>query len=282
MTIDAHQHFWRYDSTEYGWIDEEMSSIRRDFLPRDLEAELDAAGVDASVAVQARQNLEETRWLLGLARDSRRIAGVVGWAPLADPKGEGAIRVLARDPLLLGLRHVLQGEADPRYALSDSFDRNLRIAADEGLAYDILIFERQLPQAIELVDRHPRIRFVLDHVAKPRIREGLMSPWREVLSDLGRRPNVWCKLSGMVTEADYHNWTEEGLAPYFEGALRAFGPKRLLFGSDWPVCTVAIAYGRWKAIVEGFAAGLGEGARIAIMGGNAREAYGVGLGRGRT
>jgi L-fuconolactonase len=271
-TVDAHQHFWRYDAGEFGWISDEMGAIRRDFVPGDLRPELDAAGVDATVVVQARQSLEETDWLLGLAAENAWIAGVVGWVPLVD---EGVGAVLERyngQAKLKGVRHVLQAEADAYFARED-FNRGLGLLKGFGLTYDVLVLERQLGAAIALIDRHPGQKFVVDHVAKPRIGDGVLEPWRSQMLDLGRRGNVCCKLSGMVTEADFGGWTEEQLWPYVETALEAFGAERLMFGSDWPVCRVAASYGRWLEVVLGFVGELSAEEQSWVMGGTAIAAY---------
>jgi L-fuconolactonase len=275
MIIDAHQHFWRYDIAEYGWIDDELAAIRRDFLPADLEREIGQAGVDAVVSVQARQSLVETEWLLELARQNPFIAGVVGWVPLTSAAVGDALGRLAADPLLRGVRHVLQGEADPDYAARPDFDAGIEALRPFGLVYDILIYERQLPMAIALVDRHPRQVFVVDHVAKPRIREGALSPWRERLRELARRPNVFCKLSGMVTEADPRSWTPAMLAPYADLVLTAFSPSRVMFGSDWPVCLPACSYARWVATVRELCGALSPTERDEVLGGTAVRAYGL-------
>ena len=274
MTIDAHHHFWRYSPSEYGWIDDEMSVIRRDFLPADLKIAMASAGVDAVVSVQARQTLEETAWLLELAGAHDFIAGVVGWVPLVSPTVGDDLARFAADGRgkLKAIRHVLQGEADD-YMLGNDFTTGLRHLARLDLAYDILILERQLPRAIDLVDRHPNQRFVLDHLAKPRIKAEELSPWRENIRELARRPNVCCKISGMVTEADHHDWTPQQLRPYVNVVLDAFTPRRLMFGSDWPVCLVACGYSRWADIVREFVAALSPAEQADIMGGTARRAY---------
>ena len=275
MTIDAHHHFWKYDPAEYAWIDDDMSVIRRDFLPPDLKRAIDSAHIDAVVSVQARQSLEETRWLLELAGANPFIAGVVGWAPLVAPTALDdidALLAIARGKLK-SLRHVLQAEPDENYMLGDRFTRVLRQLARRNLAYDILIHERQLPQTIEFVDRHPNQVFILDHLAKPRIKDWIMSPWREQIRDLARRQNVYAKISGLVTEADYRAWSGEQLRPYVDVALEAFGPRRLMFGSDWPVSLVACGYARWVALVRTFIEKLSPHEQADIMGDTARRAY---------
>jgi len=278
MTIDSHHHFWKYDPAEYAWIDDDMAVIRRDFLPHDLWAAIGSANVDAVISVQARQSLEETRWLLDLAWGFNFIAGVVGWVPLALQTVQQDLDALLALPRgagykLKAVRHVLQAEPDDNYSLGAGFTTALRYLARVNLAYDILIIERQLPQAIALVDRHPNLTFVLDHLAKPRIKDGAIAPWRERIRELARRPNVYCKLSGMVTEADYRNWTPDQLSPYIDVALEAFGPRRLMFGSDWPVCLVACDYIRWVKLVRSFIKTLSRDEQADIMGETAMRAY---------
>ncbi len=273
MIVDSHQHFWRYDTGEYGWIGDELASIRRDFLPTDLARELGAVGVDAVVSVQARQTLDETRWLLELAAANDFIAGVVGWVPLVSPGVIDTLESLVQDPRLCGVRHVLQDEADPGFAASRDFNRGIAALRGFGLAYDVLVYERQLATATALVDRHPDQVFVVDHAAKPRIRDGAFSPWREGMCELARRPNVFCKLSGLVTEADPRAWTRATLEPYADVVLSAFGPSRVMFGSDWPVCLAACSYERWLATVRELCAGLSATERESVLGGTARRAY---------
>ena len=273
MVIDAHHHFWKYTRAEYDWIDDAMSVIRRDFLPADLEASIKEAGVDGVVSVQARQTVEETMWLLDLASKHDFIRGVVGWVPLVSPTV--ALELECFDLLgkkLKGVRHVLQGERD-EYMGREDFNAGIKELRRHYLVYDILIIERQLPAAIDLVDRHPDQTFVLDHVAKPRIRENVLDPWRQHIRDLARRPNVYCKISGMVTEADYRTWTPEELRPYVDVVLEAFGPRRLMFGSDWPVSLVACGYRRWVELVRDFLATLSPDEQRNILGETAIRAY---------
>ncbi len=272
MIIDAHHHFWKYDPVEYGWIGEDMRAIRRDFLPADLAAVIQTAGVDGVVSVQARQSLVETEWLLDMAQRHDFIKGVVGWVPLVAADVAATLEGLQGNSKLKAVRHVLQGESDD-YMLRDDFNRGVDCLRALDLTYDILVYERQLPTVVRFVDRHPSQIFVVDHVAKPRVKDAVIEPWRENLIELATRPNVYCKLSGMVTEADFASWTPEGLAPYFDGALEAFGARRLMFGSDWPVCEVACVYSRWKGIVERLTASLSDTERRRIMGETAIEAY---------
>lgn len=273
MKIDAHQHFWCYDPAQYGWINDSMAVLRRDFLPNDLKVEIEAAGVNGVVSVQARQSPAETQWLLSLADQHEFIRGVVGWVPLAAPDVRAHLDVLAGRPKLKAVRHVVQDEPDPRFLLRADFNAGVAALADYGLAYDILIYVRHLPQAIEFVDRHPQLVFVLDHLAKPRAKERALEPWRANIRRLAERENVYCKLSGLVTEADWHGWTEDLLAIYLETTLEAFGPRRLMFGSDWPVSLLASAYRTWYEVVQRFCGCLSADERDRVFGGTATEAY---------
>ncbi|MGC2661122.1 MAG: amidohydrolase family protein [Bryobacteraceae bacterium] len=277
MKIDAHHHFWHYNAVEYGWIDDAKSSIRRDFLPPDLEAAMEQAGIDGAISVQARQTVAETQWLLACADRCDSIRGVVGWAPLIDPDAGEILAQMAQNQKLRSIRQVLHDEADPLYMLRDDFNRGIRALKPLGLAYDILIFEHHLPQSIEFVDRHPDQLFIIDHLAKPRVRDREISPWRDHLRELARRPNVYCKLSGLATEADYSNWTPEQLLPYIEIVLDAFSPARTMFGSDWPVCLLAIDYRRWAELVASAIERLSESERERIWSGTAIEAYMLGM-----
>jgi L-fuconolactonase len=272
MKVDAHQHFWRYTPEEFGWIDDRMAAIRRDFLPGDLLPLLDQSGIDATVAVQACHTVAETEWLLDLAEENEWIAGVVGWVPFIDPLVHQALEKLSSQPKFKGVRHVLQIEHSEYMERAD-FNTGIAQLEHLGLVYDLVVLEHQLPVAIRLVDRHPRQPFVLDHIAKPRIAAREMEPWRTHIRELARRPHVVCKVSGMVTEADFDSWTPADLRPYFETALEAFGPERLLFGSDWPVCAVASSHAQWVATIEDFIGELSEDEKDRIMGENAAKIY---------
>jgi len=275
QTIDAHHHLWRYTPAEYDWIDETMQALRRDFLAEDLKAAMRSAGVDGAIAVQARQTLEETRWLLELAEANSEIRGVVGWAPIAGGDFPAVMEEFDGRSKLKGLRHVIQGEKDENFILREDFNAGIRALQGSGLVYEILIYERHLPQTIEFVDQHPQQLFVLDHVAKPLIAAGVLEPWATRMRELARRENVWCKISGMVTEADWNTWTPEKLKPYLDVAAEAFGPGRLMAGSDWPVCLVACTYERWWEVLREYFAGFSEEERAAVFGGNAVEVYGL-------
>jgi len=272
MRIDTHQHFWRYTPDEYGWIDDAMSAIRRDFLPADLASEISATAIDAVISVQACHTIQETEWLLQLAAANSWIAGVVGWVPLIDRNAAEILAPLAANPWLKGIRHVLQAEPDA-YMENRDFNLGLSQLRAFNLAYDILIYHAQLPAAMRLVDRHPDQVFVLDHIAKPAVRAAELQPWKRELAELARRPNVFCKLSGVVTEANYTTWTWDQILAYMEAALEAFTPSRMMFGSDWPVCNVAVSYTGWVRTVERFTARLSTAEQEAIFHTTAAQAY---------
>ena len=273
MRIDAHQHFWRYSAEEYDWIDDSMASLRRDFLPLDLKPELDAAGFDACIAVQARQTLGETRWLLALADENPFIAGVIGWVDLRAESVREQLAELSENPRLVGVRHVVQAEPDDRFLLRPDFLRGIAALQEFDLTYDILIYPRHLPVAVEFVSRFPQQHFVLDHLAKPFIKAQTIEPWASNIRELARFPNVFCKVSGMVTEADWTSWKPEHFQPYLETALQAFAPDRLMIGSDWPVCRVAGSYGKVMSLVIEFLDQHAPDAREKLLGGNAQRAY---------
>ena len=273
--IDAHHHLWRYNSAEYGWLKEGYQALQRDFLAKDLMKELAGAGIDGTVAVQTRQTLDETRWLLDIADECAAIHGVVGWAPIAGEEFPGVMEEFEHRPKLKGLRHVIQAEEDENYILRADFNSGILAMQGSGLVYDILVFERQLPQTIEFVDEYPEQVFVLDHIAKPRIGAGVMEPWAANLRELALRQNVWCKVSGLVTEADWKSWTPETLRPYLDTVVDAFGVDRLMAGSDWPVCLAASHYKQWFDVLRSYFGGFSEGERDAIFGGTAVGVYGL-------
>jgi len=274
MKVDAHQHFWRYDPHRDAWITDEMRAIRRDFLPDDLGGLLAAQGIDACVAVQADQSDQETTFLLDLARRYSFIKGVVGWVDLRSPHLDETLERLAADPRFRGVRHVAQAEPDDFLARAEVI-RGIGRLTRVGLPYDILIASRQLPAALTMTARLPEQRFVLDHLAKPLIRDGVLEPWATGMRELARRPNVCCKLSGLVTEADWTGWRAEQFWPYLDVAVEAFGPDRVLFGSDWPVCLLAAPYERVLGVVVEYAASLSAAERDALFGGNAVRWYGL-------
>ncbi len=273
MIIDAHHHLWRYSSEEYPWIGEGDLALRRDFGLPELHAELDAAGVSGTIAVQARQSLEETRWLLELAADSGRIFGVVGWAPIAEP-GIGDLLDSLGEPRLVALRHVVQDEADPEFLLRPDFARGLAALPSRCIAYDLLIKPAQLPMAIACIDAHPMLRFVLDHAAKPDFSGGApaFESWARDMRALAKRPNAYCKLSGLALESG-PLWSVEMLQPVFNLLLESFGPSRLLFGSDWPVCLLATSYLQWLEAFRVLIETLSETEKASVLGQSAIKAY---------
>lgn len=273
MAIDAHHHLWEYHPQEFPWITDEMDVLRRDFLPGDLESSVSETEVEGTVAVQARQTEAETRWLLDLANSHEIIKGVVGWVPLTDRSLEKVLERYAHNPYLKGVRHVLHDEPDDKYMLRDDFNRGIALLRSFDLVYEILIFEKHLPQTIAFVDRHPDQVFVVDHIAKPNIASGELHPWEENLRELARRERVYCKMSGLVTEAHWNRWTPKQFRPYVETAMEAFGPHRVMFGSDWPVCTVACAYGDWYRTVGDFLADYSASERKWVLAETAREVY---------
>jgi len=272
--IDAHHHLWNYAASEYGWIDDRMAALRRNFLPSDLLAELTSARIDGAVTVQARQTLEETQWLLELARNCAQIRGVVGWAPIAAANFQDLAQSLSAEPKLVGLRHVVQ--AEPKGFLDDAdFNRGIRAMGTMRLTYDLLIVESQLEEAIRFVDRHPQQTFILDHIAKPKIAVQQLEPWRTSIRELSKRSHVSCKISGMVTEDSWKHGSIESLRPYLDIVVEAFGANRLMAGSDWPVCLVATSYSQWWTTLRSYFAPFSEDERAAIFEKTATRTYGL-------
>lgn len=274
MRIDSHHHFWNYSAEEYGWIGEGMEVLRRDFGPGDLLREIEPAGIDAVISVQARQTVEETRWLLEIAKDNAMIPAVVGWLPLADPSVEPEIEKWSQHAKLKSLRHVVQDEPDDAFILGADFNRGVSLLQKYGLVYDILIFGKHLTNTISFVDQHPNQSFVLDHIAKPTIlASNFDESWKSDLQELARRENVTCKFSGVVTEVRDAGWSVETIKPYWDVALEAFGSKRLMYGSDWPVCLLKSGYGRWVDAVKELCSTLSSSEQEDFWGNNAAAAY---------
>jgi len=276
MPIDAHQHFWKYDAGEYLWITEEKNILRRDYLPEDLEKEQAKVQFDGSIAVQARQTLEESHWLLKLADRNDRIKGVVGWVDLGSDRVVEQLETFAAHLKFVGVRHVVQDEPDDRFILRPEFLCGLEMLKRFDLTYDLLIYPRQLPAALEVVSRFPEQPFVLDHLAKPQIKDRVLSPWKEQIQELAAFPNVFCKISGMVTEADWRAWKPEDFTPYLDVVSETFGEDRLMVGSDWPVCLLAASYAEVVALARDSFKSLSEAARKKIFGENACKFYGIG------
>lgn len=272
MVIDAHQHFWHYDPVRDSWIDDSMEKIRRDFLPDDLQPLYRSLGIDGSVAVQAAPQEEETHFLLELAESRPFIRAVVGWIDFEAPGLQERLDELNGFRKLAGFRHILQAE-DPSYMLRETFLRGIEALAPHRFTYDLLLYPRHLKAAAELVAQFPEQTFILDHLAKPPVRSGEIEPWREQLLELAAFDNVCCKLSGLVTEADWNRWNRRDLRPYIQTAIEAFGPARLLFGSDWPVCLLAGSLEQVFETIREAIAPLSESDRRAILGENAAELY---------
>ena len=275
MKIDSHQHFWSYSAAEYPWIGAGMERIARDYLPVDLAAVAAPQGIGGSVAVQARQSVAESRWLLGLAEASPIIRGVVGWVDLRSEGVAAELAELSAHEKFVGVRHVVQDEPDPRFVLGADFVRGLRQLRPYGLTYDLLIYPQQLPAAVQLVAMLPEQPFVLDHLAKPRIKTGAIQEWRRDVEALAQHGNVCCKVSGMVTEAEWRGWKPADFTPYLDVVLQAFGPERLMFGSDWPVCLLAGEYSEVVGIVADFFGRLSAAEQQFIWGGTATRFYGL-------
>lgn len=275
MIVDAHQHFWDPALDDYAWLaDDELAPVRRRFGPEDLGPVLREHGVGGTVLVQALGSVDETRRLLAVAETTPFVLGVVGWIDLTDPDAAGTLAGLAGGALV-GIRHQVQDEPDPAWLLRPDVQRGIAAVGEAGLAYDFLVRPPALPAAIETARRHPGMRFVVDHVAKPPIRDGDTEEWARGLAELAGLPNVSCKLSGLVLEADWGAWRAEELVPYYRRALDWFGPERSLFGSDWPLCLVAADYGAVLELVLAALGGLDEGERAAVLGGNAARVYGL-------
>jgi L-fuconolactonase len=276
VKIDAHQHFWHYSPRTHGWIDDSMRALKRDFLPRDLEPLLRASSFDGSIAVQASLDVRETEWLLDLADEHSWIRGVVGWVDLCAHDVERELARLSRREKLVGIRHIVQSEPDPEFMLRDDFQRGIELLSKFGLAYDILIYAHQLPSAIELAARFPDQRFVLDHLGKPGIKAGTVDArarWEADVRALAAHANVSCKLSGLVTEADWSRWKASDFDFYLDVAESAFGPDRLMIGSDWPVCLLAADHARAMEIVSARLERSVGASRDAVLGGNAARVY---------
>lgn len=270
--IDAHQHFWQYDPVCHDWINEDLSVIRKDFLPAQLKQIFDEEGVDGCIAVQADQTETETDFLIQLAAENDFIKGVVGWVDLLAENCEDRLQHYQQFPIVKGFRHILQSE-DPAFILQPAFLRGIALLSQFDFTYDILVFPRHLSAVHTLVSKFPEQRFVIDHIAKPDIKNGLMDEWAAGIRKLATYPNVFCKISGMVTEADWKQWKAETLYPYLSVVTEAFGLQRLLYGSDWPVCLVAASYSEMWQPVKDFYRNVTREEQAALFGENARDFY---------
>jgi len=272
MRLDAHQHFWSYDAAQYPWIPP-GTPLHRSWLPDDLAALQQPLGFEGSIAVQARQVVGESDWLLSLADKHANVKGVVGWVDLRSDRVEADLARLAAHPKFVGVRHVVQEEPDVDFMLGRDFQRGISKLRAHGLTYDILIYPKQLEAAIRLAENFPQQPFVLDHLAKPPIKDGAMEPWKSQLLRLAKLPNVHCKVSGMLTEADHKAWRAEQFRPYLDTVFEAFGPARLMYGSDWPVCLFAGSYEQAYRLVDDYARALTDAERAGLFGGNCARFY---------
>lgn len=270
--VDAHQHFWKYDPVNYRWVSDDMQVIRCDFLPGHLAEVFAENKVDACVAVQADQTEKETDWLLQLAAEDDFIAGVVGWVDLRSPQVEERLQYYAQFQKLKGFRHILQSE-EPSFMLQPDFLNGISLLHKFGFTYDMLIFPNHLDAALQLVKQFPEQPFVIDHMAKPNIKNGSIDAWKAGMGKLAQLKNVYCKLSGMVTEADWKNWTPDQLRPYIDVVVNSFGIDRIMYGSDWPVCLVASSYTRWLQTVKDYFASLSEEEQEKVFSSNAISFY---------
>ncbi len=273
MRIDAHQHFWQYNAVRHSWITEEMSLLKRDFMPENLGEEREANRIDATIAVQADQSEEETLFLLQLAQRNSSIAGVVGWVDLCSPHASKRLKHFSQFDKLCGFRHIAQDEPDDWFLVRPDFLRAIAALREFNFTYDILIYPDQLPAALELVSQFPEQKFVIDHIAKPEIKSRSRAGWAVLMQNIAAKPNVYCKLSGLVTEADWKNWKKEDFQPYLDIVFGAFGPKRLMFGSDWPVCLLAASYEQVIEIIEDYVQDCAADIKDRIFGANATEFY---------
>ncbi|RBL94133.1 amidohydrolase family protein [Chitinophaga flava] len=273
MVIDAHQHFWQYDPVRDAWIDDSMQVIRGDFFPEHLKPVLAANGVHGCVAVQADQSENETAFLLDLAGKHAFIKGVVGWTDLRASNIREKLATYAVNPKLKGFRHIVQGEPDVNFLLGEAFCHGITALAEFGFSYDILVYPKQLAATAAFVKKFPEHRLVIDHVAKPDFKTGALEEWASHMRSIAQSPNVYCKLSGLVTEADWQHWKPAHFEPFLDVVLESFGPHRLMFGSDWPVCLLAAEYKEVKDIITQYISKLSDTEQNNIMGGNAISFY---------
>lgn len=273
MRIDSHQHFWKYNSSDYVWMTNSMDLLRHDHLPNDLQPQLAKIGFQGTIAVQARRLERETEWLLDLSAGYDFIQGVVGWVDFESPDFDRALEQFSAFPKFRGVRELIHDMADVDYAIGESHTWAIAKLEQFGLSYDLLLRPQHLRPALKLARQFPNQRFVVDHIAKPHIAQRQMQPWQEDLSALAKCPNVYCKLSGMVTEAAWTHWHDSTFRPYLDAVVDAFGTNRVMIGSDWPVCTLSGSYSATMDIVINYVAELSESEQDRVLGGNAAEFY---------
>jgi L-fuconolactonase len=275
MKIDAHQHFWQYNDRDYVWMSAGMGKLRRDHLPEELTSLMKAAGIGGTIAVQARQTVEESAWLLQLADQHEFIRGVVGWVDLCSERVVEQLAQFAPHQKFCGVRHVVHDEADDQFMLRENFLRGISQLEQFGLTYDLLLFPRHLRIACDIVSRFPNQRFVLDHIAKPAVQTGAIEPWASDLKQLALFPNVFCKISGLVTEGAWNRWQAEDFEPYVDIVLNSFGAHRLMIGSDWPVCTLAAPYSSVIELETSYIQRLSDDEQKAVLESNPLEFYSI-------
>lgn len=273
MKIDSHQHFWRYSPSSHAWIDSTMGVLKKDFLPEDLEPLLQDHGIDGCVAVQADQSDAETDFLLKCAEEHPFIKGVVGWLDLCAEDIEEKLQLYSKNPLLKGLRHIVQDEPDDYFMLRPEFLRGISLLEKYGLTYDILIFPKHLSSALELVKLFPNQPFVVDHIAKPKINGKIEPCWEHYMNQLGQQGHVYCKASGMVTEAKWGKWSKSDFIPYLDVVFNSFGAERIMFGSDWPVCLLSAEYKQVNCILTQYLTKYPRESRKQVMGLTAQKFY---------
>lgn len=270
--IDAHQHFWQYNAQRHEWISEEMKDLRKDFLPADLLPITKENNVEGCVAIQVDQTEEETMWLLSLAEKHSFVKGVVGWVDLTAINLMERLKYFSSFPLLKGFRHILQTES-PSFIKQASFVTGIGSLKNFHFTYDILIYPKHLHEVFDLCEKNPEQRFVIDHLAKPLIKVALIADWKKQLQPFGALQNVYCKISGLTTEANWNDWTLHDVKPYLEVAVEVFGSKRIMFGSDWPVCLVASSYQQWLHAMKDYFSGFSTNEQEQFFSLNARHFY---------
>ena len=273
MRIDAHQHFWQYNPNTQGWITDEMSLLMRDFSPKELQKEIEALDFQGTIAVQAEETLAENHYLNNLAASNNFIKGIVGWMDLRDKYAVEKMHELKAIQKLVGFRTITQGAPDEKYLSNRQYIDNVKLLSEFNYTYDLLIHHSQMNSLVRFTDQLPDNRFILDHIGKPDIKNKQIKSWRSEIKNLAANPNIYCKLSGITTEADYKQWTYEELYPYIETVAEYFGIDRLCFGSDWPVCLVAGSYSTTYSVIEKFSQQVTEKERAKIFGLNTKEFY---------